>query len=120
MADEMTEAVQQTTEARVDSTIDTRRENPMKVRPRSLQLVGMHLSDCQARVSCTATQNIIRVLNSNPTPRLTAKQALSYTRLTSIATLTGMTSAVCGSTLSRTHVGAPPSEPRVPVTVREK
>ena len=39
MADEMTEAVQQTTEARVDSTIDTRRENPMKVRPRSLQFV---------------------------------------------------------------------------------
>ena len=116
----MTEAVQQTTEARVDSTIDTRRENPMKVRPRSLQLVGMHLADCQALVSWTETKNFIRALNPNHTPRLTAKQALSYTWLTSIAALTGMTSAVCGSTLSHTHFGAPPSEPRVPVTVREK
>jgi len=47
--------------------------------------VGMRLSDFQALVAYTTTKTFIRVLpNPNPTRRLTAKQAVSYTWLASI------------------------------------
>ena len=59
---------------------------PTKVRPGSSRLVGMRLSDFQALVPYTITKSFIRaLLNPNPTRRLTAEQALSYTWLASIA-----------------------------------
>jgi len=62
---------------------------PKKVRPGSSQLVGMCLSDFQALVTYTTTKTFICVLpNPNPTYHLTAKQAVSYTWLTSITALT--------------------------------
>jgi len=62
---------------------------PKKVCPGSSRLVGMRLSDFQALVAYTTTKSFIHVLpNPNPTCRLTAKQAVSYTWLASIAALT--------------------------------
>jgi len=66
--------------------MDTARAYPTKVRPGSSRLVGMRLSDFQALVPYTTTKSFMRaLLNPNPTRRLTAEQALSYTWLTSIA-----------------------------------
>ena len=89
-ADEMKQVRQQTMETRVTAaTTDAGRPYLAKVRTRSLQLVGMGLSDFQALVPYIITMSFIRdLLNPNSVRHLTSEQAPSYTWPTSFISLT--------------------------------